>query len=57
MVFLLLSLAALALAPALVRAAQGRVSLLAALDGFVVTAVVGLVVLHILPMALTEGGL
>ncbi|MCA9518451.1 MAG: hypothetical protein KC635_26130, partial [Myxococcales bacterium] len=57
MVFLVLSLTALALAPALVQAAQGRVSLLAALDGFVVTAVAGLVLLHILPLALAEGGL
>jgi uncharacterized membrane protein YraQ (UPF0718 family) len=54
---LLISLAALALGPVLFRAAGSARSTLATLDGFVVVAIVGLVVIHIIPHAIAAAGL
>jgi len=57
MEFLLTSLAALLLGPALATAFRGSDRVLAGLDGFVIAAIVGLVTLHILPHAVAGGGL
>ncbi len=54
--FLLLSLVALFLGPALARASQGRDPLLAGLDGFVLVGVGGLALLHIFPEAIALAG-
>ncbi|TNF36620.1 MAG: hypothetical protein EP329_05020, partial [Deltaproteobacteria bacterium] len=57
MEFLLTSLAALLLGPALATAFRRSDRVLAGLDGFVIAAIVGLVALHILPHAVAGGGL
>ena len=57
MAFLLTSLLALFLGPLLARAFRRSDRVLAALDGFVIAAILGLVVLHILPHAVALGGL
>ncbi|PKN58430.1 MAG: hypothetical protein CVU56_06075 [Deltaproteobacteria bacterium HGW-Deltaproteobacteria-14] len=55
--FLLTSLLALLLGPVLATAFRRSDRVLAGLDGFVIAAIVGLVVLHILPHAVGAGGL
>ncbi len=57
MFLLLISLAALALGPIVYRAAGSARSSIAALDGFVVIAIAGLVGLHIIPHAVATAGL
>jgi len=54
---LIISLAALVLGPLVFRAAGAARASLAALDGFVVVAIVGLVVIHIIPHAVAAAGL
>ena len=56
MELLVASLVALALGPAAAALLASRRRFIAALDGFVLVAVVGLVVMHILPHALELGG-
>lgn len=56
MLLLIISLAALAIGPLLFRVADRVGSGLAALDGFVMVAISGLVLVHIIPHSLTEAG-
>jgi hypothetical protein len=56
MAALVLSVAALVIGPLLVRALGNRRGPLAVLDGFVLTAIVGLIALHVLPQSLLLGG-
>ncbi|MCK6531013.1 hypothetical protein L6R50_26790, partial [Myxococcota bacterium] len=56
MPLLIASLAALAVGPVLHRAARRMPSALAALDGFMVVALVGLVLLQVLPLAVGSAG-
>jgi hypothetical protein len=55
--FLFLSLLAIALAPVFLKIASKRHSALAFMDAFILFAVVGLVVLHILPESLIHAGI
>lgn len=56
MILLLISLAALAIGPLLFRVADRARTWLAALDGFVMVAISGLVLVHIIPHSLAEAG-
>jgi len=57
MLFLLISLVALALGPALYWLSQRSQAAMAALDGFVIVTIAGLVVLHIIPHAWATAGI
>lgn len=57
MLFLVISLVALAVAPLLYRLAHRAVVAMAFLDGFVLVAISGLILVHVIPHAMRAGGL